>query len=293
MSRLKESLKNNYVIFLKCVLDVFTFFLGKQRQVQLKSLLLERIPLVMEIPIKKGGSHPRFIKMFCNSVDSYHRATTFYTKEPGTIEWIDGFDANSLVWDIGANVGCYSLYSASVGHRVLAFEPAAANYWLLNKNIQINQLSERIQAFCLAFGENSSHGLLNLGDVNFGGACSRFSKNPLDQFDYPGIGITGVNFRQGVMSFSIDSLIEDFKFEIPQFIKIDVDGLEHSIIKGAARTFSKKKVKKVLVELEENEQRQLKETIDIFLKSGFVIESKVPASLEEDFGIFNYVFSRK
>ena len=41
------------------------------------------------------------------------RAKTFSSKEPDTLIWIDGFNENSIFFDIGANIGLYSLYTAS------------------------------------------------------------------------------------------------------------------------------------------------------------------------------------
>ena len=40
------------------------------------------------------------------------RAQTLSTKEPETLEWIDDFPNYAILWDIGANIGLYSLYAA-------------------------------------------------------------------------------------------------------------------------------------------------------------------------------------
>ena len=50
----------------------------------------------------------------------YWRAKTFSTKEPGTLKWIDKFVANSIFWDIGANIGLYSIYAGKKGHKNLS-----------------------------------------------------------------------------------------------------------------------------------------------------------------------------
>ena len=46
---------------------------------------------------------------------------------------------------------------------------------------------------------------------------------------------------QGSMSFKIDSLINNKYIPVPDFIKIDVDGLEHKVIEGAKQTLKNKK----------------------------------------------------
>ena len=57
-------------------------------------------------------------------------ALSLLRRQPDTIAWIDAFQPNSVFWDVGANVGIYSLYAAlRRGTRIVAFEPAAINYF--------------------------------------------------------------------------------------------------------------------------------------------------------------------
>jgi hypothetical protein len=64
-------------------------------------------------------------------------------REPETIAWIDDFLMPSRFWDIGANVGTYVLYAAlRPGVAVLAFEPAAASYAALCRNIEANRCDD-------------------------------------------------------------------------------------------------------------------------------------------------------
>ena len=70
------------------------------------------------------------------------RATTLLSKEPETIQWIDGFKDGVVLWDIGANVGVYALYAAIRRKAsVLAFEPSAPNFHVLSRNIHLNSLT--------------------------------------------------------------------------------------------------------------------------------------------------------
>ena len=43
---------------------------------------------------------------------TFYRAKTFSSKEPETLNWIDTFEDGSTFYDIGANVGLYSIYAA-------------------------------------------------------------------------------------------------------------------------------------------------------------------------------------
>ena len=59
---------------------------------------------------------------------SLYRAKTFSTKEPDTLGWIDSLDKSSIMWDIGANIGLYSIYAAKCRNiKVFAFEPSVYN----------------------------------------------------------------------------------------------------------------------------------------------------------------------
>ena len=71
------------------------------------------------------------------------RVETFSSKEPETLNWIDGMPQGSVMWDIGANVGLYSCYAAKHrGCKVFAFEPSVFNLELLARNISLNGVTD-------------------------------------------------------------------------------------------------------------------------------------------------------
>ena len=76
------------------------------------------------------------------------RIDTLLTKEPETIEWINNFKDNKelVFWDIGANIGLYSIYAALryKDIKIISFEPSTNNLRILSRNISINQLDEKI-----------------------------------------------------------------------------------------------------------------------------------------------------
>ena len=74
---------------------------------------------------------------------------TFFTKEPETLKWIDSFNDNKKIifWDIGANIGLYSIYAA-LKHsdiEIISFEPSTSNLRILSRNISINKLEEKMK----------------------------------------------------------------------------------------------------------------------------------------------------
>ena len=90
------------------------------------------------------------------------RAASFETKEPETIDWIRTFKAEESLLDIGANIGIYSLYAALKGINVIALEPDALNYALLNLNIRVNNFGKKIVAYSIAMHDVTKFSKFNL-----------------------------------------------------------------------------------------------------------------------------------
>ena len=56
-----------------------------------------------------------------------------------------------MFWDIGANIGVYTLYAGLRGDtRVVAFEPAGVNYFLLAANCELNRMNDRVDCLLAA-----------------------------------------------------------------------------------------------------------------------------------------------
>ena len=74
------------------------------------------------------------------------RVDTILDKEPETIQWINTFDNKCIFWDIGANIGLYSIYAAKnkKNIKVYSFEPSTSNLRTLSRNISINKLQNKI-----------------------------------------------------------------------------------------------------------------------------------------------------
>lgn len=184
------------------------------------------------------------------------RADTLLTKEPETIAWIDGFENNSIFWDIGANVGSYSIYAAKrhPGLKVFSFEPSIENTYLLNRNISSNNLQKQAVAFPLALSDKAGMQLFQHITIQIGGALNSFGA------DYSFDGKPR-EFKESYNVFGVrgDDVPPMFGVPLPNYIKIDVDGIEHLILDGLSSVLSAPTVRSVLVELnmEFAEQRQL------------------------------------
>lgn len=261
-------------------------------RLQLLSELSQEIVPILEIPVA-GGRRPA-IRFLCPSAETLFRAQTLMTKEPETIRWIETFQPGDVLWDIGANVGVYSLYAAiRAGARVLSFEPSAGNYWILNTNIELNALDAWISAYCLALGRQTSLGSFNMADTYLGGACYSFGEKA-EFIDYPGLGSQRVIFHQGTIGVSVDEFVRTFDPPLPNHIKIDVDGAEHSILLGARQTLRDDRVRSISVELDESTGRKFEAAMETLRQCGFRVERKGHAPMMDAVSqhIFNYQFVR-
>jgi FkbM family methyltransferase len=198
----------------------------------LTARLAERLTPECVVGTKYGD-----IRFYCPSHVTVWRAETLLTKEPETIEWIDGFEKDDIFWDIGANIGCYSLYAGKKGITTCAFEPVYSNYYVLNKNIEINKL-KNVSAFPVAFDLQDHMGKMHLSERTPGSALHEVANgdNPL-------------MINQGIVAISIDTYTSRFQAGIPTHIKIDVDGSEYDILRGADRVLESPHLKSMLVEL--------------------------------------------
>ena len=167
------------------------------------------------------------------------RGMTMLTKQPFTIDWIERFQPNSVFWDIGANVGVYTLYAALRGDtRVVAFEPAAVNYFLLAANCEANHFDDRVT--CLLTGLGSQRSIATLEVSQFAPAQS-FSFRGKRNRSYPG--------RQGALILTMDQMIDEYGLPCPNYIKLDVPGLTAEILEGGARTLQRPEVRELHAEM--------------------------------------------
>lgn len=224
-----------------------------------------------------------------NVVNGYTewRVNSLLTKEPVTIEWINSFNKNDIFLDVGANVGVYTLWAAKKGIQVFAFEPESQNYAILNQNIFLNKF-DNIKAYCCAISDSFSIADLNITEFTPGSSCHQYNSTNNHN------GQKGVfEYSQGSIAISLDTLIGMQMIPQPDHIKIDVDGFEHLVIKGAKNTI--KNVKSILVEVNTNLHLH-KEMINSLLSLGFKYDHhQVSQSIRKDGpfkGVGEYVFYR-
>ena len=139
-----------------------------------------------------------------------------------------------VIWDIGANVGIWALFYAKVFpsvSTVIAYEPDAENVAMLRENIRTNELVERILLRTVALSDS-------LGQASFQVDDFTGSTGSLEQ----GVGFVTRYYARPTRSRMVAVSTMDHELETgmpaPQFVKIDVEGHEHALFRGAIRMLS-------------------------------------------------------
>lgn len=182
------------------------------------------------------------------------RVKTLLTKEPETIKWIDSQAAlGGVFYDVGANIGIYSLYAkkANPDLSVFAFEPVSNNYNALFENILINDHTE-LHTFNVAISDKNLLVSLFLKDARVGNSGGQID-SPHDEKGNEFLSVR----EEKVMCFSLDSLVSDYGFPVPAFLKIDVDGQESKIIKGMEAVLKNPGFRSILVEFNSNDEERI------------------------------------
>ena len=226
-------------------------------------------------------------KFFCPSTTTLIRVLTFYDKEPETLNWIKNFNVNNdkkiIFWDIGANIGLYSLYAAIMFNNieVASFEPSTSNTRTLSRNISINKLSNKIKILPFALSEklNAVSSFKETFWVE-GGATATFDHD----FDYTGKKISNERIQNEYQIFGtkIDYLIQENILQVPNYLKIDVDGLEHLILEGSKKLLQNNELKEILIEMNPGFNHQYHKIEEILKQNGFQLSLRTNSRLNKN-----------
>lgn len=223
--------------------------------------------------VQHGGVSLKFSAP--NAVNEF-RVNTFSTKEPETLQWIDSIPTGSCLWDIGANVGIYSCYAAKQkGCKVFAFEPSVFNLETLSRNIWLNGLTEQVTIFPLPLSDSLGVSKMNMSSTEWGGAMSSFRET----ITHDGTILSKV-FEYSILGLTMDQAMELLDIPQPDYIKMDVDGIEHLILGGGSQVLAK--TQGVLVEINEVFERQKNDASMYLNRAGLVLAEKRRSDIFDD-----------
>lgn len=196
------------------------------------------------------------------------RSETFSSKEPETLEWINAMPVGAVLWDVGANVGLYSVYAAKKRNcQVWAFEPSIFNLELLARNVFLNGLADRICIVPLPLSDQLGASQMHMTSTDWGGALSTFGQ----KFGWDGEVIRQI-FEFKTIGLSMEDAVQKLSIPQPEYIKMDVDGIEHLILNGGQVVL--KNIKGILIEVNDAFHEQASQCQLLLTKAGLVLKEK-------------------
>lgn len=160
-------------------------------------------------------------------------------------------DAGTVV-DVGANIGSCTMELASLGARVIAFEPVRSNFELLNHSITLNKFDGRVEAHQVAVG--SDHGpRMAMKEVgNYGNTIITTWDKVHD------------NDRWYQTKFEKEEVqiakLDDFVDESVDLLKLDCQGYELRVLRGAAKLLRHHRVPLIRAEVDHRLLRAVGDT---------------------------------
>lgn len=196
------------------------------------------------------------------------RAQTFSNKEPETLDWIDSMEQGAVLWDIGANVGLYSIYAAKSRRcRVYAFEPSVFNLEVLARNVNQNGLTESICIVPIALSDSVGPSSLHMSTTEWGGSLSTFDRT----FGHDGAELPST-FDYQTIGLTLDRAVAVLGIVRPDYLKLDVDGIEHLILQGGEDLLQQ--VKSMLVEINDDFEEQFVRSRTLLEAAGLTLKDK-------------------
>lgn len=190
----------------------------------------------LTVKVSDGDKLYRFRPKSRNDIFRY---TTFFTKEEGTLAWIrNNVREGTVMFDIGANVGLYSLYAARCAGKVqvYSFEPHKINFATLVENVSLNGLEGSVNPVSIPLGNASGTSHMNYNSTESGTSMSQLGHAMLpDEREFK------PKLKELVYALSLDDLMATGSLPAPDMIKVDVDGNEIQILEGMKRLLASEK----------------------------------------------------
>ncbi|XP_042495555.1 uncharacterized protein LOC122074681 [Macadamia integrifolia] len=155
-----------------------------------------------------------------------------------------GGDGGYVV-DVGANVGMASFAAAAMGFKVLAFEPVFENLQRICDGVFLNRVRDRVTLFEAAASDR-------LGNITFHKLVGRLDNSAVSATGAKLAFKSNEEIELQVRSIPLDEVIPES--EEVMLLKIDVQGWEYHVLRGASKLLSRKRGKAPYLIYEEDER---------------------------------------
>jgi FkbM family methyltransferase len=188
---------------------------------------------IKDIRIISSGIYGEIVELHLNQhVDyQYFMKGFFDSTLHEVVKELNYSPSDTLIIDIGANVGLVSISLALKGFKVHAVESLPEHIYKLERNLKLNSLSCPIIPFVLSDEDQSESILLHVPSGNSG--ASSFDKN----YDFLGFStLTPTSVSVSTLDSVLKNIFDPFKKLI---LKIDVEGMEIQVLNGGAQTINR------------------------------------------------------
>jgi len=183
-------------------------------------------------------------KFLCRSktTDYWHVSKYF---EPKTTNLLLKIKGDTFI-DIGAHIGRYTILLSKNFKRIIAIEPVKDSFNVLRKNILLNRL-KNVKVINFAIGEKERITKIYINKENLGASSLiEKSKNCTEQ---------------KVKMISLDKLIKSLKIKKIDVIKIDVEGYELNVLKGAKKLLKKFRPL-IIIEIRKKHKKKIEKILE-------------------------------
>jgi len=204
----------------------FCFSLGVMSHYALKKLKIN-VTNIPEVIIEKEGV------LFATRKNTVDFWMVWKNYEKDNFDKIKFLNPTKFVFvDVGANIGAYSVSLAKKGFETYSFEPIKSNFDLLNKNLRLNDI-KNAKTFNLAIGNETAKKEIFFDDHKHGEGSLLIKKG---------------NRKEVVQVDKLDNLFKGKNLKKKILLKVDVEGFEFEVLKGA-KNFIKKYRPIILIEV--------------------------------------------
>jgi FkbM family methyltransferase len=221
----------------------------------IKTLRIARQPFLVKVAVPKYAC-----SYYCRIIDFSPG------REQDIIQHFSPVQGNVVI-DVGAHVGRYTILGSKlVGQegKVIAIEAHPSNFQLLQRNLHHNKLDNVIAFNCAAYSEDGVNVRLFMPDRQLG---STIYNTVMEKRD-------ATNKFVSVPALRLDSIVQHsgIRDDEVNWMKIDVEGAEYEVLKGAEKILRKSKEISVLVEVHNlNDGNFYNAIVDTLKKNEFSI----------------------
>ncbi len=171
--------------------------------------------------------------------------------------WGDYAAPRGIVFDIGANIGAFSLYAAQTADKVYAFEPESSNHAQLLKNIAANRFTN-IVPIKKAVGGTTGSVLLHRAVANKGGAS---------------IATAISDDVEPVDMVTLEEAMKMHGVEHINVLKVDIEGSEYALFEHVSLD-TLRRVDRVEMETHPVEGKRIEDMVTKLSNAGFTVEQR-------------------